>query len=219
MPSLPQPFLSLVTDEGLGAEHIIEIARSCSAHRDLSIQLRARAMSGASLFDLAGRLREVTRSCGARLLLNDRVDVALAVEADGVHLTAASMSSIAARGLIGSGRLLGRSVHSLEEIEHERAAGAVDYLQFGPVFATASKAAYGPPQGLGRLARAVAAARPLAVVAVGGISVERVADVVASGAAGIAVITAVMRSADPYASTGRFLSALRAPRADRRTSR
>lgn len=206
MRPLPDPFLTIITDEGLSADAVtVVVARACSEAGPV-IQVRVRHLAGARMLALAERLRTITREHGCLLVVNDRIDVALAVDADGAHLPGAAMASDHARTLVGTTRLLGRSVHSLEEIRREKALGAVDYLQFGPVFATPSKAAYGEPQGLEHLARAVAIAAPLPVIAVGGITSDNVPEVMRAGASGVAVIAAVMRADDPCARTRELAS-------------
>jgi thiamine-phosphate pyrophosphorylase len=200
--------LTVITDDALDTDALEAVVRSvCTAGR-VVVQLRAKATGGAALLSTARRLAAVTHVSGSLLSVNDRIDVALACGAGGVHLPAAGMASGRARTLVGAGVLLGRSVHSLEEIDHERACGAVDYVQFGPVFATPSKAAFGPPHGLVRLSEAVKRAAPLAVVAVGGIDAGNAGDVMRAGAAGFAVIGAVMRAADPGETTRALLRAL-----------
>jgi thiamine-phosphate pyrophosphorylase len=201
--------LTLVTDDALAPDALVRIVeRACSAGRVI-VQLRAKNAGGRALLALARRLGAVTSAAGSLLVVNDRVDVALASGAGGVHLPAAGMASDQARALIGPKKLLGRSVHSLAEIDGERATGAVDYVQFGPTFATPSKAAFGPPPGLEELARAVERARPLPVVAGGGIDATNAAEVMRADAAGIAVIRAVMRAADAAAATSALFAAIR----------
>ena len=140
--------------------------------------------------------------------MNDRIDVALATGADGVHLPAAGMDTDRARALVGPDRMLGRSVHSIGEI-HALAGAALDYLQYGPVYATPSKAAYGAPQGEERFKEAVEAAGSRPLIAVGGINAERAARLRALGASGIAVIGAVAHAEDPALATTDLLTALK----------
>jgi len=177
------------------------------------VQLRQRRLGGRQLSELARSLSAITAAHDALLVVNDRVDVALAVGADAVHLPtsgfeARDLATIAAASERSSPRLLvGRSVHSCAEISTlERQP--IDYFQFGPVFATASKAGFGPPQGLQRLAAAVAASA-IPVVAVGGIKADNAARVMATGAAGVAVISAIMDAADVAHAVEDILTALR----------
>ena len=158
-----------------------------------AVQLREKDLEGGALYQLAAQLRALTARYQARLLINDRLDVALAIEADGVHLGQTSFPAVAARRLLDPGKLIGVSTHNPAEIA---AAAEADFVVFGPVYATPSKAAYGEPQGLARLRQAIAQS-PLPVLAIGGITTERVAEVLATGAHGIAVISALSAAPDP----------------------
>lgn len=160
-----------------------------------AVQLREKDLATAELYALALELRQRTAAAGARLLLNDRIDIALAVAADGVQLTEQSLPVAVARRLLGPERLLGVSCHSLERALQAEAEGA-DFLCFSPIYATPSKAAYGPPQGLDAL-HALCAAVKLPVFALGGITTERAPAVRATGARGIALIRAILAAADP----------------------
>ena len=157
------------------------------------IQLREKDLDGRALYALAERLRVLTRRYDARLLVNDRIDVALAVEADGVHLGHDSFPVETARSLLGPARLIGASTHSEAEID---AAQAADFIVFGPVYATPSKAAYGAPQGLNKLQRAVVQST-VPVLAIGGITAARVPEIIETGAQGIALISAIGAAPDP----------------------
>lgn len=169
-----------------------------------AVQLREKDLDGRELCARAERLVARCRASGVALLVNGRVDVALAAMADGVQLPADGLPVAAARGLLGPAARIGCSVHALSELAER--AGA-DFLLFGPVFDTPAKRAFGPPQGLERLAEVVRAAT-LPVVAVGGIGPERVPDVLRAGAAGVAVIGAILDAADPAAAVARFTAAL-----------
>jgi len=213
--ALPRlPFLCVLTDEGLSADRIVTVVESACAAGPLVVQLRDRKRSGAELFDLALRLRATTAARGSLLIVNDRLDIALAARADGVHLPGAGIPSRTARELIERrgvqrGRfLIGLSVHSVDEVRAN--AVYVDYVQFGPVFATPSKAAYGPPQGCSVLARAVkeGATAGCPVVGIGGVDATNAGSVVGAGTAGVAVIRAVMRASDPEAAARALLETI-----------
>jgi thiamine-phosphate pyrophosphorylase len=165
-----------------------------------AVQLREKDLPGRPLLALAERLRRVTADRGASLFVNDRLDVALAVDADGVQLGERSFSTSVARESL-PGRLVGASVHDVDAA----AASEADFVVFGPVFATPSKAAFGPPHGLPVLAAAARAAR-VPVVAIGGIEPSRVAAVRAAGAHGVAVVRAILAAADPAAATKDLLA-------------
>jgi thiamine-phosphate pyrophosphorylase len=169
------------------------------------LQLREKDLQVRDLLALALGLREATRRRGARLLVNDRADVALAAGADGVQRTHESLPVATLRAIWPAG-LVGASVHSLADAIAATAEGA-DFLVFGPVFDTPSKRAYGPPQGLEALRRVSGeTARP--VLAIGGITPGRVREVLAAGAAGVAVISAILAAERPGDATRAFLDAL-----------
>jgi thiamine-phosphate pyrophosphorylase len=160
-----------------------------------AVQLREKDLTARELVELGTRLRELCNRHRARLLINDRIDVALAVGADGVHLPANSFNPRDARGLLGPDALIGVSTHSLAEARAAQDAGA-DFIVFGPVFDTPSKRAFGAPVGLEALAEVTrAVSRP--VVAIGGITTEQMPAVRAHGARGIAVISAILAAPDP----------------------
>ena len=171
-----------------------------------AVQLREKDLATRELLALADSLRAVTRGHGARLLINDRADVALAAGADGVQRTGASLPVSAYRLAVPEGFLVGASVHALDEAREAEAAGA-DFLLFGPVYDTPAKRPFGPPQGLEALQRvAAAAARP--VLAIGGVTPARVGEVLAAGAAGVAVMGGISGAADPGGATRAYLDAL-----------
>jgi thiamine-phosphate pyrophosphorylase len=166
------------------------------------IQIREKNLSarhGAALTRAA--LNLASNPGGTRILLNDRLDVALAEKAVGVHLGERSLPVQDARKLINQHRatgtlpfLVGASCHSLRAAQAATASGA-DYLFFGPLFATPSKAAFGPPQGLDRLAE-VCDAVSIPVLAIGGIALDNAASCLAAGAAGVAAIRLFQDAAD-----------------------
>ena len=154
------------------------------------IQLREKELPPKTLFPLAIELRNLTRKYGAKLFINDRADLALACEADGVHLATNSLPIAVTRKILGPDKLIGVSTHTTDEISFAQDQGA-DFVTFGPVFFTASKAAFGPPVGLEKLQEACSRTR-IPVFALGGINLNRVDDVIASGAAGVALISAIL---------------------------
>ncbi len=174
-----------------------------------AVQVREKDLPASELVDLAQDLRELCRRYGARLLINDRVDVALAVGADGVHLPVDSFSPGEARQLLGPNAVIGASTHNLAEARAAVAGGA-DFIVFGPVFDTPSKRAFGPPVGLEALAE-VARACAAPVLAVGGVTADRIASVRRCGAQGIAVIGAILEARDPRAAARELRAALEPP--------
>jgi thiamine-phosphate pyrophosphorylase len=171
-----------------------------------AVQLREKDLAPRELFSLATSLREPTRRHRARLLVNDRADVALAAEADGVQRAHDSLPVAVLREVGGPRFLIGASVHSVAEAKAAAHEGA-DFLVFGPVYDTPSKRGYGPPQGLDALGR-VAGEVPSPVLAIGGITAGRVREVLAAGAAGVAVISAILAAERPADATRAFLDAL-----------
>ncbi len=169
------------------------------------VQLREKGGPAAGLYETALRVVPEARRRGAGVLINDRVDVALAAGADGVHLAARSLPPAVARSLISGGMLLGVSVHSLEEARRAVEAGA-DYVTFGHVYPTASKPGL-PPRGVRELARIVEAV-PVPVLAVGGIDAANVSEVLATGASGVAVISAILEAEDPEEAAARLRRAV-----------
>jgi thiamine-phosphate pyrophosphorylase len=168
------------------------------------IQLRDRRAAGRALFDAATELRAMTRAASALLLVNDRVDVAIAADADGVHLPAASFRVAAARAALGPDACIGRSTHAPAEASAAAADGA-DYVVLGPIFRTPSKEPYGAPLGVAALG-AVHIAVPL--IAIGGITAANVADVLRAGADGVAVVRAVLDAPDPASAAAALAAAL-----------
>ena len=151
------------------------------------IQIRERSLEAASLLDLAGRVRRAIDGTPARMLINDRVDVALGVGADGVHLPASAPGCARVREIVPESFLIGRSVHSQAEAVAVADSGGCDYLVFGTVFPSRSKPSDHPVAGLDTLAR-VCRSVSLPVLAIGGITTDRIAEVAEAGAAGIAAI-------------------------------
>jgi thiamine-phosphate pyrophosphorylase len=163
------------------------------------IQLRDKTASTRVLIEEGLALRTLTRERGALLIVNDRIDVALAVEADGAHVGQDDMPVALARRLLGSHRILGVSAATMEEAEVAVAGGA-NYLGVGPIFPSPGKADAGPATGVHLLTRlAERYATPL--VAIGGITAANATEVVRAGASGVAVITAVVYAEDIAAAS------------------
>lgn len=198
-PSLPR--LHAITDERIARRADLqdiadELAKGGGS--DLALHARGRELTGLEHYDLSGRLAV---RLPARLFVNDRLDVALAVPCAGVQLGRGSLPVATARAL-NPLWWIGQSVHDLAEAEAARVSGA-DYLVVGPVFETASHPGR-PALGLEKLSAIIAAAGELPVIAIGGITTERVRDVKSSGAYGVAAIRALWDDADPAAATRRM---------------
>ncbi len=193
------PRVYLVSDRRL-ADDLPAAARAALAGLPpgtAAIQLREKDLAARDLLELARVLRRICAAAGQALLVNDRLDVALAAGADGVHLPAAGVPPAEARRLLGPGRLVAVSCHGAAEVASARQQGA-DFATFGPVYDTPSKRAYGPPLGLERLWEASALGLPL--VGLGGIDLARAAEVRAAGATGVGAIRAWLEAADPAAA-------------------
>lgn len=180
------------------------------------IQLRDKTAPESRLFEEASRLLRVTRRAGVPLIINDRVEIALRVGADGVHLGQEDLPIQQARSLLGAGRLIGRSTHSLEQALAAVEAGA-DYIALGPIYPTPTKPDYGRV-GTG-LIRRVSARVHVPIVCIGGIDAATVGTVLEARAACVAVVRAVCSAADPEAAARELKRTLeqfrRAPSASR----
>lgn len=168
-----------------------------------AVQLREKDLMGCQLFEMAGELRTLTREYGAQLLINDRIDIALAVGADGVHLGRGSLPVAVARRILGSAQSIGYSAHSLDEALQAERDGA-DFVTFGPIYATPSKSIYGEPLGLTRLAE-VTRKLTIPVFALGGVKITSVPDIMSAGANGIALISAIIAAQNPTTETESLL--------------
>lgn len=200
------PRVHLITDRRLVADLAAAAKRALAGlpPGSVALHLREKDLGGAALLALARSLRPVCRAAGQLLLVNDRLDVALAAEADGAHLPSAGIPPAEARRLLGPGRLLGVSCHGDAEVARARDGGA-DFATFGPIFDTPSKRALGSPVGLEALRRAAALGLPL--VGLGGVEAVNAAAVREAGAAGVAAIRAWLASPDPAAAVRALLGA------------
>lgn len=168
-----------------------------------AVQIRWKNASTRQLLELARELREPTRRAGAILIINDRLDVALAADADGVHLGDDDLPLTEARAIVRDGFLIGRSVDSAEEAAAAVRDGA-DYVGLGPIHSTATKGDTGPVVGLDGIS-AVRARVSLPIVAIGGLGPTTAAAAIGAGADGIAVVSSVMRAADPQSATAALM--------------
>jgi thiamine-phosphate pyrophosphorylase len=183
--------LYLITDRHrTGGRDLLPVVEAALMGGVRGVQLREKDLPAGELYALALRMRELTARYGARLFINDRLDVALATKADGVHLGEAALPVAVARRVAGRTLLLGASRHSVEGALEAQAAGA-DFITFGPVFPTPSKLAYGEPVGLGPLRQAIEALS-IPVYPLGGIGPANMDQVLARGAVGIALVSAIL---------------------------
>jgi thiamine-phosphate pyrophosphorylase len=172
-----------------------------------AIQLREKDLSGKELFALAERSQALCARYHAKLFINDRIDVALAVDAAGVQLGKTSIPVETARALLGSERAIGYSAHALDEAQQAQQEGA-DFILFGPVYFTPSKASYGAPQGLAPL-KEIVAKISLPAYAIGGIGLEQIAALRQAGVRGVALISAVISATDPKEASRKLTASLK----------
>ncbi len=197
----------LVTDRRQTAGRPLVAALQAAAQAGIkAIQLREKDLTPRELFALAIEARSVLAPLGTRLLINDRADIACAANLDGVHLTTTSLTPAAARCCLHAGMLVGVSTHSLVEARFAEQFGA-DFITFGPVFYTASKAPYGTPKGVQAL-REVCAAVQIPVFALGGITLEGIPPCLDAGAHGVAAILALMNVPDIAVAVREFIRVL-----------
>lgn len=206
------PRLYLITDRGAtGGRPLANVvgAALTGARRgglgpgEVAVQLREKDLGGRALLELARELRAVTRAAGAALYVNDRIDVALASDADGVHLGGTSLSPADARA-VGASLRVAASAHAASDLEG--LVGLLDFAVLGPIHDTPSKRRYGPPVGWAELRAAVGKGIPL--LAIGGLTDGDAASLIETGARGLACIRAVMSANDPEESGCRMAKAL-----------
>jgi len=199
--------LYLITDRHQTAgRNLLAVVEEALEGGVRAVQLREKDLPPRELLELARAMRALTGRYGAKLIINDRADIALAAGADGVHLGEASIPAAAARRILGPDRLIGVSCHGTEGALAAETSGA-DFITFGPVYPTPSKAAYGPAAGVKRLAETAKLLR-IPVFALGGIKRENTSEAMAAGAAGVALISAIIAAGNPAEETRAFLSLL-----------
>ena len=166
---------------------IIRLVEAAVAAKVPLFQIREKLLSGRVLYELVARAVEITSGSDTRLLVNDRSDIARAAGADGVHLTTQSLPVDVVRKICGPEFLIGVSTHSSEEVRAAQAHSA-DFVVFGPVFDTESKREFGAPQGLDKLREITNELGEFPVVAIGGITLDKIAACFRAGASGVAAI-------------------------------
>jgi thiamine-phosphate pyrophosphorylase len=171
-----------------------------------AIQLRERDLSARELVALARDVQTLAAAHRSQLLINDRIDVALTLEGVGVHLRSNSLPVPVARHLLGPQRLLGISVHSIEEAVQAESQGA-DYIILGPIYETPSKQMFGSPLGIHRLEKACRAVR-IPIIGIGGVTAVRAREMRHAGAFGVAVIAAILGAPDVEYATRELLDAV-----------
>jgi thiamine-phosphate pyrophosphorylase len=215
--------LYLITDRKLAARHgglpaalaaALSAAASAAPPGTVAVQLREKDLGARELYELACALRACCTRYGAPLIVNDRLDVALAAGADGVHLPGDSFAISDARRLMGPTRLIGVSTHQPDEVAAAEQAGA-DFAVYGPVYAPLSKALIGAERGVEGFAAALHASQGMPVYALGGITAARARELAGAAAlgepsrpSGVGVIGSVFSAEDPAAATRELLQVL-----------
>jgi thiamine-phosphate pyrophosphorylase len=189
-----------ITDSKLSRAGNISDVQHAVAAGVAAVQYRRSEVTDAELFAEAAALRKLC--CGTIFLINNRLDIALAIEADGVHLGQDDLPYAIARKLLGRGKTIGLTVHSAEEARQAEATGA-DYLGVSPIFTTQTKADAGPAAGV-QLIRQIKAAVKIPLVAIGGINLANAPEVIRAGADGLCAISAVVSAEDVSAEIKKF---------------
>jgi thiamine-phosphate pyrophosphorylase len=195
--------LYLITDRTqTGNRPLDEVVEAACRAGVRAVQLRERDLEGRELYELGKRIREITRAHDALLFINDRIDIARAIEADGVHLRESSLPIPIARKLLPENALIGASVHSVERAVAAQNQGA-DFLVYGTIFKTSSKPDLKEPAGVESII-SVTRNVSIPVYAVGGIKPHRARMCIEAGAHGVAVVSAIMQSDDIEKTVNQF---------------
>ena len=212
------PTLYLVTDPQItGRRNVIDVVGAAVRGGVTLVQLRDKEAGGRALLEAARALKALLDPLGIPLIVNDRVDIALAAGAAGCHVGQSDLPAEAARAQLGAERILGLSI---DQVEQAQALGSrdVDYVAYGTFAATTTKPDAGTPVGAAGLS-AVRALTALPLIAIGGIHAGNVADAVRAGADGIAVVSAIMAAPDPAAASRELRTRIEAARRERTESR
>lgn len=199
--------LYLITDRNqAGGMRLIDVVEEALKGGVRGVQLREKDLSSRELYELAYEMRKLTNRYDARLIINDRVDIAMAVDADGVHLGLNSLPIHRVRRLIGDSKMIGLSCHNQVNAIMAQEKGA-NFITFGPVYYTPSKAQYGKPVGVEKL-EIVSHLLEIPVFALGGIKRDNITEVIAAGAAGISLVSAIIASDDPRSEAEAMIAML-----------
>ncbi len=208
MKRLVLPRLYVILDAALLTISETECAEKLAAAGVRLLQYRNKRVSARELFESSKRLSALLMPQGVTFVVNDRADVALAAEASGVHVGQEDLGAEAARSVIGDGKLLGVSTHNLEQFK-QAAATSADYVAVGPVFSTSTKANPDPVVGI-ELIRQVRSLTDKPIVAIGGITLERAAEVIRAGADSVAVISDILLAPDAGKRARQYVELLEA---------
>ena len=192
--------LLLITDRKISRLPLIYAVKAALEGGVDAVQLREKDLTSRELFEMAEELRKLTATFNAKFIINDRVDVALAVNADGVHLGWRSMPIKKVRALVGPEKLIGYSSHSLQEAQNAQDAGA-DYITFSPIYKSRSKEV--TPVGADKIATLKKHIN-IPIIALGGIDENNVGEVLRNGADGIAVISSILAAENPLEAANRL---------------
>jgi thiamine-phosphate pyrophosphorylase len=207
------PLNAILDDDAVtrAGRSLLDVAAECLAGGATFIQLRAKQRSSAWLLDTAERLVELGKPAGARVIVNDRTDIARLADAAGVHVGQDDLAPSYVRQLLGADRIIGLSTHSVAQLD-AAVQQPIDYVAVGPVFGTASKHTGYDAVGLALVTEAAARAHPrgLPVVAIGGITLDRVEDVLRAGATSVAIISDLLSTGDPRTRVREYLDRLAA---------
>lgn len=190
---------------------LLEVLTSSATAGVRLFQYRNKTASMKAAYGEALPLRQRAHALGVLFIVNDRCDLALAVEADGVHLGQGDLPLHLARKVMGPNKLIGLSTHTAEQVR-AATAGRPDYLGFGPIFTPASKADHDPVVGTEGL-KAIRSLTPLPIFAIGGITLDHVEEVIRAGANGVAVISAILKTPDISYAVSDFVSKISIPTA------
>lgn len=200
--------LYLITDRKLVTRRLSLVTAVKAALKGgvKAVQLREKDLGTRELLDMAYTMREITDKYRAKLFINDRVDIALSVEADGIHLGQKSIPAYAVRRIVKDKFMIGVSAHSIEEAKQAEKGGA-DFITLGPVYQTPSKLKYGQPLGVDIIRKAKDEIS-IPVFAIGGIKKDRIKEVLDAGADGVALISGILGAKDIKEKAGEFLRLL-----------
>jgi thiamine-phosphate pyrophosphorylase len=199
------PRLYAITDESAGLSHVEQVEAFARGGARW-VQVRDKHAVGRELYEIVVAAIAIARPLGVKIVVNDRVDVALAAGADGAHVGQEDLPAEAARAILGPDRIVGVSTHTTGQAR-EAASLPVDYVAIGPVFATATKANPDPVVGLEGV-RAARAVVPVPLVAIGGITLEHALEVIAAGADSVAVVSDLRAGSSLEARAREYLAAL-----------
>ncbi|MFQ5779734.1 MAG: thiamine phosphate synthase [Nitrospiria bacterium] len=200
--------LYLITDRSqAGDRSLSDVIRQAARGGISAVQFREKDLPLRVRFQLASEVQAITKQYGMKFLINDRIDLCLALDADGVHLPSSGLPVGVARKILGMDKWIGVSCHSLEEVQRGENEGA-DFGLLGPIYDTPSKRPYGPPLGPERF-REIKKATSIPLFAVGGIDLCRLEEIFSAGADGIAVISAIGSSDDVLKRSRLFLEEIK----------